>query len=91
MLATAVSGPLLGWWWAALGVGLVVAVVVVLLLHRLLVVVRQIEDGAQAVWATGKELAGNTATTWMLDSTGATLEELRDELGRHAALLERKA
>lgn len=90
MLATAVSGSLLAWWWAALGAGLVVAVVVVLLLHRLLQVVRQIEAGAEAVWATGKEVAGNTSTTWMLGATGRTLDDLRDELGRHEALLGRE-
>lgn len=87
MLATAVSGPLLAWWWAALGAGLVVAVVVLLLLHRLLQVVSQIEDGAEAVWATGKGVAGNTSTTWMLDATAGTLDSLHDELARHEALL----
>lgn len=87
MLATAVSGPLLAWWWAALGAGLVVAVVVVLLLHRLLGVVRQIEDGAEAVWTMGKEVAGNTSTTWMLDATGHALDDLHDEMQRHQALL----
>lgn len=88
MVATAVSGPLLAWWWAALGAGLVVAVVVVLLLHRLLQVVRQIEDGADAVWTTGKEVAGNTSTTWMLDSAGRSVEDLRVEMGRHETLLD---
>lgn len=87
MMATAVTGPLLAWWWAALGAGLVVAVVVVLLLHRLLRVVREIEAGAEQIWLTGKEVAGNTSTTWMLDSAAGTLEGLRDELDRHEALL----
>ena len=91
MLATSVSGPLLAWWWAALGAGAVVAVVLVLLLERLLQVVRQIEEGVQAVWTTGKEVAGNTSTTWMLDATGRTLDDLHDELRRHEALLGREA
>ncbi len=91
MLATAVSGPLLVWWWAALGAGLVVAVVVLLLLHRLLQVVRQIEDGAEAVWATGKDVARNTATTWMLDATGSTLDGLHAEMARHETLLSGEA
>lgn len=87
MLATAVTGELLGWWWAALAVGLVVAVVVVVLLQRLLNRVREIEDGARLVWTTGKGVARNTATTWMLDETAVALEELRDEAARHRRLL----
>lgn len=87
MLATAVTGPLLAWWWAGLAVGLVVAVVVVVLLQRLLRTVHQIEEGAEAVWATGQEVARNTATTWMLDGTADVLADIRDEAGRHEALL----
>lgn len=91
MLATAVDGPLLVWWWAALAVGAVVAVVVVVLLQWLLRTVRQIEAGAEAVWATGQEVARNTATTWMLDSAATTVEDIRDEAARHEALLHREA
>lgn len=87
MFATAVTGPLLVWWWAALAVGAVVAVVVVVLLQWLLRVVHQIEEGAEAVWATGQEVARNTATTWILDSTAGVIEDIRDEAGRHEALL----
>lgn len=90
MLATAVTGALLGWWWAALAVGLVVALVVVLLLQRLLNRVHEIEDGARLVWATGKAVARNTATTWMLDDTAEALEDLRDEALRHRMLLRGK-
>lgn len=87
MLGTAVTGELLGWWWAALAGGLVVAVVVVLLLQRLLNRVHQIEDGARLVWTTGKAVARNTATTWMLNETASALEDLRDEAARHQQLL----
>lgn len=87
MLATEVSGELLTWWWTALAVGLVVAIVVVVLLQRLLDRVHQIEEGAAQVWRKGKDVARNTATTWMLGATADTLEAVRDEAGRHAALL----
>lgn len=90
MLATEVSGELLMWWWAALAVGLVVAVVVVVLLQRLLNRVHEIEQGAAEVWRKGKDVARNTATTWMLGSTAGTIEGIRDEAGRHAALLREK-
>lgn len=90
MLATEVSGELLTWWWAALAVGLVVAVVVVVLLQRLLNRVHEIEHGAGEVWRKGKDVARNTATTWMLGSTAETVEAIRDEAGRHAALLRDK-
>lgn len=87
MLGTAVTGELLGWWWAALAVGLVVAAVVVALLQRLLNRVHEIEDGARLIWTTGKGVARNTATTWMLDDTARALEDLRDEAARHRTML----
>jgi hypothetical protein len=87
MLATQVTGPLLVWWWAALGLGLVVAVVVVVLLQWLLTRVREIEEGADVVWAAGKDVARNTATTWMLGQAAGAVEEIRDEAMRHDALL----
>lgn len=90
MIATQVTGPLLGWWVAALVVGLVVAVVVTLLLHWLLTRVRQIEEGAEVVWKVGKDVARNTATTWMLGQTAGIVEDIRDEAMRHDALLRSK-
>lgn len=87
MLATGVTGDLLVWWWAALAVGLVVAVVVVALLQRLLNRVHEIEAGAAEVWRKGKDVARNTATTWMLGATAGTLEAIQAEAERHDALL----
>lgn len=54
-------------WWITLGAGLVVAAVAVLLLHLLLRQVQRIERASAEAWMTGKRVAGNTATTWMLD------------------------
>lgn len=75
------------YWWIALALGLVVAVVAVILLRLFLAQVHRIESGAGTVWQAGKEVAGNTATTWLLDETSSRLAELIDEAGRHGQLL----
>jgi hypothetical protein len=74
-------------WWIALGIGAVVLVVALLLLQVFYGKVRQIEEGAQAIWHAGKQVAGNTANTWQLDVTAQRLDALADEAGRHDALL----
>ncbi len=74
-------------WWITLGVGLVVAIVVVVLLHTLLLAVRRIDEGVAVVWHTGKQVARNTATTWILGQTPRIAGEIRVEALRHAALL----
>ncbi|HHC09013.1 MAG TPA: hypothetical protein ENK55_09890 [Actinobacteria bacterium] len=70
-------------WQVALGIGLVVAAVVWLLLHLLYRQVVRIDDGLALIWQRGKELAANTATTWMLGQTARLLDELRQEVFRH--------
>lgn len=75
------------WWWVALGLGLVVAVVAVVLLETFYRQVRRIERGAEAIWLTGKQVAANTATTWMLGETADRLDLLTDETLRHDAFL----
>lgn len=87
MLATEVAPELARWWWAALAAGLVVAVAVVALLQLLLERVHQIEDGAATVWTRGKDVARNTATTWMLGATADQVEAIGAEVGRHATAL----
>jgi len=76
-----------GYWWVALGLGLVVAAVAVVLLQTFLKQVYRIERGAENVWQAGKEVAANTATTWLLDETASRLEELSEEATRHEKLL----
>ena len=70
------------YWTIALVLGLVVAVVAVVLLE-----VYRIERGAGLVWAAGKQVAGNTATTWLLPETSTRLDLLTDEARQHVALL----
>ncbi len=74
-------------WWITLAIGLVVAVVVWLLLHLLYRQVARIDEGLAAVWQAGKEVAANTATTWMLGQTARLVADLKEEALRHDALL----
>ena len=76
-----------GYWFVALGLGLVVAVVAAALLETLFRQVRRVESGAEQIWAAGKQVARNTATTWLLGETSARLDELVAEAGRHGQLL----
>jgi len=75
------------YWAIALALGLVVAVVAVVLLETFLREVHRIERGAGQVWQAGKEVARNTATTWLLPETSRRLDLLTEEAGRHAELL----
>ncbi len=75
------------YWWIALALGLVVAVVAVVLLELFLRQVHRIERGAGLVWQAGKEVARNTATTWLLPETSKRLDVLTDEAMKHVALL----
>lgn len=76
-----------GYWFLALGLGLVVAVVAVVLLEMFLRQVHRIENGAGLVWQAGKEVARNTATTWLLPETSRRLDRLTDEAMLHVDLL----
>jgi hypothetical protein len=75
------------YWAIALLLGLVVAVVAVVLLETFLREVHRIERGAGAVWQAGKEVARNTATTWLLPETSKRLDLLTEEAGEHIDLL----
>lgn len=77
-----------GYWWLALLLGLVVAVVAVVLLHTLLRQVLRIEHAAGEVWLAGRQVAANTANTWVLSETVHQLDLLTDEAGEHKKLLD---
>ncbi len=74
-------------WWLTLGLGLAVALIAVALLQIFYRLVRRIEAGSEAIWETGKKVARNTATTWMLHQTTVRLDALTDEALRHDAFL----
>jgi len=75
-------------WWMTLGLGLVVAIIAVVLLQLFYRQVRRIERGSQAIWGAGKQVARNTATTWMLHQTTVRLDGLTEEALRHDAFLD---
>ena len=75
-------------WWMTLGLGAAISVVAVLLLQTFYRQVKRIERGADAIWETGKQVARNTATTWMLHQTTVRLDGLIDEALRHDAFLD---
>ncbi|MDP3984189.1 MAG: hypothetical protein Q8Q52_04185 [Acidimicrobiia bacterium] len=74
-------------WWITLALGLVVAVVATALLHILYRMVVRIDEGVLAVWEMGKQVARNTATTWMLGQTGPLAAEIKEEALIHDAFL----
>lgn len=76
-----------GYWFLALALGLVVAVVVVVLLQLFLRQVWRIERGAEQVWTAGKQVAGNTSSTWLLGAVSQRLDLLVAEAGEHERLL----
>ncbi|MDH3293972.1 MAG: hypothetical protein OER95_06575 [Acidimicrobiia bacterium] len=75
-------------WWLTLGLGLVVALVAVVLLQLFYNQVRRVEAGSEAIWEAGKQVARNTATTWMLHQTTVRLDALTAEALEHNAFLE---
>ena len=75
------------YWVIALLLGLVVAGVAVVLLETFLRQVHRIERGAGLVWTAGKQVARNTATTWLLPETSKRLDALTAEAMEHVALL----
>ncbi len=75
------------YWAISLGLGLVVIVAAVVLLQIFLNEVHRIERGAGAIWATGKQVARNTATTWMLAKTSGRLDRLTAEALRYDEFL----
>jgi hypothetical protein len=75
-------------WWLTLGIGLVVAVIAVVLLQLFYRQVLRIERESEAIWGAGKQVARNTATTWMLHQTTVRLDGLTEEALRHDAFLD---
>jgi hypothetical protein len=75
-------------WWMTLGLGLVVSIVAVVLLHMFLLQLRRIDRGSAAIWEAGKQVARNTATSWMLHQTTVRLDGLTEEALHHDAFLD---
>ncbi|MBA3735233.1 MAG: hypothetical protein H0W90_08555 [Actinobacteria bacterium] len=76
-------------WGLGVAVGLVIALVVWALLEVLRRTLRDVDEGATAIWTAGKLVAQNTQTTHLLQTTKARGGDLLAELGEHARLAER--
>jgi hypothetical protein len=77
----------LTFWSITLGLGAVVISAVILLLFLLVQFVKDIDRNVREVWETATRVAQNTATTWMLTQATSLTADLRDEVRRHAELL----
>jgi hypothetical protein len=70
-------------WWVTLAVGLVVALVVWALLEALRRTVKEIDEGVSVLWDSGKRVAQNTQTSYLLGATVARGTELVEEVELH--------
>ncbi|MDQ6798622.1 MAG: hypothetical protein M3011_11515 [Actinomycetota bacterium] len=77
----------LTFWSITLGLGAVVISAVILLLFLLVQLVKDIDVNVRETWETATRVAQNTSTTWMLNQTTSLTADLRDEVQRHADLL----
>lgn len=90
--------PMTLWTWSLIG-GAVVIVIVAALLLAIIATARSIDAHALDIWNTGKNIAANTVSIWMLDRTNqvarrilqaalsidANLKSLGDKLARSKA------
>jgi hypothetical protein len=74
-------------WWITLGMGLVVCLVVIVLLSLLMAFVNDASRNVDRILDTAGGIAGNTSKIPALGQTAELAGVLRDELGRHAAVL----
>ncbi|MGI9033595.1 MAG: hypothetical protein ACR2HY_07940 [Acidimicrobiales bacterium] len=77
----------LTFWSITLGLGAVVISAVILLLFLLVQFVKDIDRNVRETWETATRVAQNTSTTWMLTQCTSLTADLRNEVRRHAELL----
>jgi hypothetical protein len=73
---------LIDMWWLSLAVFGAVVVVVAVLLGLIIAAAKSIDRHAGAIWVTGKEIAGNTVSIWMLEQTIGALRRLAESTRR---------
>ena len=73
---------LIDMWWLSLAVFGAVVVVVAVLLGLIIAAAKSIDRRAGAIWVTGKEIAGNTVSIWMLEQTIGALRRLSESTRR---------
>lgn len=86
-----VASEHLSFWSITLGLGAVVLSAVILLLTLLVQFVNDIDNNVMEAWETATRVAQNTATTWMLTQATSLTADLRDEVRRHADMLQAAA
>jgi hypothetical protein len=86
-MAMALANEEITFWQVMLIIGAVVIVAVIALLSLLLGLVRSIETGVQQVQSVAQGVAGNTSNIKVALAVVASLDEVIDELRRHARLL----
>lgn len=86
-MVLALAAEEITFWQVMLLIGAVVIVAVIALLSLLLYLVRSIETGVLRLRGVAQGVAGNTANIQAALAVVASLDEVIDELRRHAQLL----
>ena len=79
------------WWVLALGIGAVVILVVAALLIRIIRAAQSIDRYASDIWDAGQQIAGNTASIWMLGQTNSVAGQIlatAQSIDGHAAAID---
>jgi len=63
-------------WMYSLIAGVVVIAVVALLLILIVVAANRVAKHAEGIWAAGKQIAGNTVSIWMLNTTNSVAGDI---------------
>lgn len=86
------SGSGTGWWVLSLALGAVVIGVVAALLLRIIRAAESIDRYASDIWGAGQQIAGNTASIWMLGQTNSVAGQIlgtAQSINEHAAAIDR--
>lgn len=67
--------PITIWMWSLIAGGIVIIVVACLLI-AIIVTARSIDSHALEIWKTGKNIAANTVSIWMLDRTNQVAQKI---------------
>jgi hypothetical protein len=86
-MVLALAAEEITFWQVMLAVGAVVIVAVIVLLSLLLYLVGSIEAGVQRLWDVAQGVRGNTANIKVALAVAEALDEIADEVRRHAGLL----
>jgi hypothetical protein len=86
-MVLALAAKEITFWQVLLIIGAIVIVAVIALLSLLLYLVRSIEASVQGLGDVAQGVAGNTANIKVALAVAASLDEVMDEMRRHARLL----